>query len=161
MASDFDAGYYFGFLMRRHLVLNMFPFPLYTAKLISEFCNNRQKCFCALLFCLSNAATILLSRQVLLHLLYRQSVVNIKKILNFLISAANRPDSPVSAGCSATLVIQAFFSYISSIILALHCLCHFHLKAITRNNIQRQGPWPTPNGRHCFWPTFVSARHYL
>jgi hypothetical protein len=126
MASDFDAGHYFGFLMRRHFVLNMFPFPLYTAKLISQFCNNRQKCFCALLFCLPNAATLLLSRQVLLYLLHRQSVVNIKKILNFLIGAANRPDSPVSAGCSATLVIQAVL-YSAPIILALHCSCHFHL----------------------------------
>ncbi len=36
------AGHYFDFLLRRHLALNIFPFPVTTAKLIGEFYNNRR-----------------------------------------------------------------------------------------------------------------------
>jgi hypothetical protein len=32
MASDSGVGHYFGFLIYRHLVLNIFPFPLSTAQ---------------------------------------------------------------------------------------------------------------------------------
>ncbi len=37
LASDCGAGHYFDFLIRRHLVLNLFPFPLSTEKLLGEF----------------------------------------------------------------------------------------------------------------------------
>jgi hypothetical protein len=35
-------GTYFDLLIRRHLVLNVFPFPVSKAKLIGEFYNNRR-----------------------------------------------------------------------------------------------------------------------
>jgi hypothetical protein len=42
MAWDCGAGHYFDFLLRRRLVLNIFPFPDTTVKLIGEFYNNRR-----------------------------------------------------------------------------------------------------------------------
>ncbi len=37
LAFDCGAGHYFDFLIRRHIVLNLFPFPLRTEKLLGEF----------------------------------------------------------------------------------------------------------------------------
>ncbi len=37
LAFDCGAGHYLDFLIRRHLVLNLFPFPLSTEKLLDEF----------------------------------------------------------------------------------------------------------------------------
>jgi hypothetical protein len=37
LASDCGAGHYFDFLLRHRLALNIFPFPVTTAKLIGEF----------------------------------------------------------------------------------------------------------------------------
>jgi hypothetical protein len=42
MAWDCGAGHYFELLFRRHLALNIFPFPVTIAKLIGEFYNNRR-----------------------------------------------------------------------------------------------------------------------
>ncbi len=42
MAWGCGAGHYFDFLLCRHLTLNIFPFPVTTAKLIGEFYNNRR-----------------------------------------------------------------------------------------------------------------------
>jgi hypothetical protein len=42
LAWDCGAGHYFDLLIRRHLVLNVFPFPVSKAKLIGEFYNNRR-----------------------------------------------------------------------------------------------------------------------
>jgi hypothetical protein len=42
MAWDCGAADYFDILLRRLLALNIFPFPVTTAKLIGEFYNNRQ-----------------------------------------------------------------------------------------------------------------------
>ncbi len=42
LAWDYGAGHYFEFLLCRHLVLKIFPFPVSTAKLIGDFYNNRQ-----------------------------------------------------------------------------------------------------------------------
>jgi hypothetical protein len=39
---DCGAWPYFEFLIRRRLVLNTFPFPVSTAKLLGEFYNNRR-----------------------------------------------------------------------------------------------------------------------
>jgi hypothetical protein len=42
MAWDCGAGHYFDCFLRRRLALNIFPFPVTTAKLIGEFYNNRR-----------------------------------------------------------------------------------------------------------------------
>jgi hypothetical protein len=42
MGWDCGAGHYFDFLLRRRLALNIFPFPVTTAKLIGEFYYNRR-----------------------------------------------------------------------------------------------------------------------
>jgi hypothetical protein len=42
LAWDYCAGHYFEFLIHRRLVLNIFPFPLSTAKLLGDFYNSRQ-----------------------------------------------------------------------------------------------------------------------
>ncbi len=42
MAWDCGAGHCFDFLLCRHLAVNIFPFPVTTAKLIGEFYNNRR-----------------------------------------------------------------------------------------------------------------------
>jgi hypothetical protein len=42
LAWDCGAGHYFEFLLRRRLVLNIFPFLVSTAKLIGDFYNNRR-----------------------------------------------------------------------------------------------------------------------
>jgi hypothetical protein len=42
MAWDCGAGDCFHILLRRRLALNIFPFPVTTAKLIGEFYNNRR-----------------------------------------------------------------------------------------------------------------------
>ncbi len=42
MTWDCGAGHYFDFLLRRCTVLNIFPFPVTTAKLIGKFYNNRR-----------------------------------------------------------------------------------------------------------------------
>ncbi len=44
MAWHCGAGHYLDldFLIRRHLVLDIFPFPVSTAKLIGNLCNNRR-----------------------------------------------------------------------------------------------------------------------
>ncbi len=42
LAWDCGAGHYFDLLIRRHLVLNVFPFPVSKAKLIGEFYNNTR-----------------------------------------------------------------------------------------------------------------------
>ncbi len=42
MAWDRGAGDCFHILLRRRLALNIFPFPVTTAKLIGEFYNNRR-----------------------------------------------------------------------------------------------------------------------
>ncbi len=42
MAWDCGAGHCFDFLRRSHLALNIFPFPVTTAKLTGEFFNNRR-----------------------------------------------------------------------------------------------------------------------
>jgi hypothetical protein len=41
-AWDCGAGHYFEFLFRCRLVLNIFPFPVSTAKLLGDFYNNRR-----------------------------------------------------------------------------------------------------------------------
>jgi hypothetical protein len=40
LASGRGAGHYFGFLLLRHLVLNVFPFKINTAQIIGELCTN-------------------------------------------------------------------------------------------------------------------------
>ncbi len=50
LASYCGAGHYFGFLIHRHLVLNLFLFLLSNEKLLDEFCYNRGSAairFCA------------------------------------------------------------------------------------------------------------------
>jgi hypothetical protein len=42
MAWDCGAGDCLDILLRRRLALNIFPFPVTTAKLIGELCNNRR-----------------------------------------------------------------------------------------------------------------------
>jgi hypothetical protein len=42
MARDCGTGHYFDFLLHRRLTLNIFPFPVTTAKLIGKFYNNRR-----------------------------------------------------------------------------------------------------------------------
>jgi hypothetical protein len=42
MAWDCGAGHYFGLLLRRCLVLKIFPFPVGKVKLTGKFYNNRQ-----------------------------------------------------------------------------------------------------------------------
>jgi hypothetical protein len=42
LAWDCGAGHYFEFLFRRRFVLNIFPFPVITAKLLGDFYNNRR-----------------------------------------------------------------------------------------------------------------------
>jgi hypothetical protein len=42
LAWDCGAEHYFEFLLCRHLVLNIFPFPVRTAKLIGDSYNNRR-----------------------------------------------------------------------------------------------------------------------
>jgi hypothetical protein len=42
MAWDCGAGHYFDCFLRRRHALNIFPFPVTTAKLICEFYNNRR-----------------------------------------------------------------------------------------------------------------------
>jgi hypothetical protein len=42
LAWDCGAGHYFEFLIRRHLVLNIFLFLVSTAKLLGDFCNNGE-----------------------------------------------------------------------------------------------------------------------
>jgi hypothetical protein len=42
LAWDCGAGHYFQVLIRRRLVLNIFRFPVSTAKLKGDFYNNRQ-----------------------------------------------------------------------------------------------------------------------
>jgi hypothetical protein len=42
VAWDCGAGHYIDFLLRHRLALNIFPFPVTTAKLIGKFYNNRQ-----------------------------------------------------------------------------------------------------------------------
>jgi hypothetical protein len=42
MVWDCGAGHHFEFLIRSHLVLNTFPFPVSTAKLLGDFFNNRR-----------------------------------------------------------------------------------------------------------------------
>jgi hypothetical protein len=42
MARDCVAGHYFDFLLRLRLALNIFPFLVYTVKLIGDFYNNRR-----------------------------------------------------------------------------------------------------------------------
>jgi hypothetical protein len=42
MAWDCGTGYYFDFLICRHLLLNIFPFLVTTTKLIGKLCNNWQ-----------------------------------------------------------------------------------------------------------------------
>ncbi len=42
LAWDCGAGHYFAFLIRRHLVSNIFPFPVSTAKLLGDFYYNRR-----------------------------------------------------------------------------------------------------------------------
>jgi hypothetical protein len=42
MAWDCGAGHYFDLLLRPRLALNIFPFPVTTAKLIGELYNNRR-----------------------------------------------------------------------------------------------------------------------
>jgi hypothetical protein len=37
LAWDCGAGHYFEFLICRYLILNIFPFPVSTAKFIGEF----------------------------------------------------------------------------------------------------------------------------
>jgi hypothetical protein len=41
-ALDCGAGHYFEFFIRSHLALNIFPFPVNTAKLLGDFYNNRR-----------------------------------------------------------------------------------------------------------------------
>ncbi len=42
LAWDYGAGHYFEFLLRCRLLLNIFMFPVSTAKLIGDFYNNRR-----------------------------------------------------------------------------------------------------------------------
>jgi hypothetical protein len=42
IAWDCGAGHYFDLLIRRRLVLNVFPFPVSKAKLLGEFYTNRR-----------------------------------------------------------------------------------------------------------------------
>jgi hypothetical protein len=42
LAWDCGAGPYFEFLIRRCIVMNVFPFPVSTANLLGDFYNNRR-----------------------------------------------------------------------------------------------------------------------
>jgi hypothetical protein len=111
---DCGAGHYFEFLICRRLVLNIFPFPVSTAKLLGDFYNNRWSAanssprftysFIFLMLrqyywrCDSNSTN-------------RQSAANIKKIQeNFILALRICPTSPIGAANVSSLCLLALYA---------------------------------------------------
>jgi hypothetical protein len=101
LAWDCGAGHYFQFLIRLHLVLNFFPFPVGTAKLKGEFYNNRRSAANIYPRFAYSFVSLMLRQYYWLCDSYsanRRSAANIKKIReNFLLALQIRPASPICA----------------------------------------------------------------
>jgi hypothetical protein len=99
LAWDCGAGHYLQFLIRLRLVLNIFPFPVGTAKLKGEFCNNRRSAANIYLRFAYSFVSLMLRQYYWLRNSYsanRRSAVNIKKIReNFLLALRIHPASPI------------------------------------------------------------------
>jgi hypothetical protein len=99
LAWDCGAGHYFEFLLRRCLVLNIFPFPVSTAKLIGDFYNNRQSAANGYPGFAYSFDCLMLRQYYLSCDLYsanRRSAAN-KKSENFVLALQLRSASPISA----------------------------------------------------------------
>jgi hypothetical protein len=108
LAWDCGAGHYFELFLRRRLVLNIFPFPVSTAKLIGDLYNNRRSAANGYLRFAYSFVSLMLRQYYLSCNSYstnRRSVANKKIRKNFVLALRIHPASPISAGCHAAPII--------------------------------------------------------
>jgi hypothetical protein len=112
MTWDCGTGYYFNFFVCRPLVLNIFSFPVTTAKFIGELQNNRRSAAQRYLGFAYSFVSLKLRQHYWRcdsYSAYRRSAANVKKIREFsvLIGAANAPRFAYRCGEDAPLRLLA------------------------------------------------------
>ncbi len=122
MAWDCGAGHYFEFLLRGCLVLNIFPFPVSTAKLIGDFYNNRRSAANGYPRFAYSFVSLMLRQYYLSCDSYsanRRSTANKKKIReNFVLALRICTASPISTRCHVVpimLPVSAIYSSANTI----------------------------------------------
>jgi hypothetical protein len=108
---DCGAGHYFGVFFHLRLVLNIFPFPVSTAKLLGDFYNKWRS---AANVCprFAYSFVFFMLRQYFWrydsYSANRRSAANIKKIReNFILALRIRPASPIGAASVSPLRLLA------------------------------------------------------